>query len=429
MQFRSCIRLMLFTLLLLMAMPGFTPDMQAQTFSVIHNFTGGADGEYPSAGVTMDAGGRLYGTAFGGGGFAHGSVFRLAHLGSGWIVTSLYAFQGYGDGAYPNSRVVFGPDGSLYGTAASGGTGNCDGAGCGAVFNLRPPFTVCKTVVCPWSENVLSGFTGQNGAYPYADVVFDQAGNLYSTTVNGGTGDCSPGEMAGCGLVFQLTHSGVSWTENVLYDFSGGDDGGASLTNVIFDASGNLYGTTTRRGVDNGGTVFQLIRSGSDWTYNLLHSFQCQGDEGCFPFGGLLLDQAGNLYGTTSIGGAGGAGTVFVLTPSQGSWTSTVLYSFTGGYQAGPRASLTADAAGDLYGTVYADGPSRYGSIFKLTRVGASWTYSNLHNFTGGSDGGNPISTVLLDTSGHLYGTASKGGNWPTCNPSGGCGVVWEISP
>ncbi len=397
------------------------PSAQAQTYTVLYNFTNGPGGEGPVAGVTLDRGGNLYGTASFGGSGSRGTVYKLAPKGSGWIFTPLYGFSGADDGLEPQARVVFGPNGTLYGTTTFGGKAE---AGAGTVFNLKPSARACTTALCPWTETVLYSFTGgDDGRYPeYGDLVFDQAGNLYGTTVAGGS--------HGAGVVYELTPSGGGWTESVLYNFAGGtNDGGVPYSGVIFDKAGNLYGTTTVGGVGhNLGTVYQLTPSGSGWTEKILYSFQ-GGNDGYDPYGGLIFDSSGNLYGTTSIGGQPGSdGTVFMLAPSNGNWNFTLLWSLTGIYNyGGPYSSLTMDAAGNLYGTTYTDGLYNHGSVFKLTPSGGGWTYTDLHDFcseggSGCTDGDYPIGGVALDASGNLYGTAYGAGKY-------GGGVVWEITP
>ncbi len=415
----------------LFSLLAFTPQpAQGQTYRIIYNFTGGLDGGQPYAGLTMDTAGNLYGTTwiggYTGGACANsggcGTVFNLSNRGSGWALRPLYAFQGSNDGAQPEARVVFGPGGSLYGTTADNYTNN----GTGTVFNLRPPATACRTALCPWTETVLYGFSGgSDGASPgQGDVVFDRAGNLYGTTVFGGTGGCSYGY--GCGVVFKLTLSSNGWTEDVLWRFSYGSDGFFPLNGVIFDQAGNLYGVASYGGdlscdfygYNGCGTVFQLTPSGSAWEENVLHTFHVSG--GSFPQGGLLFDPSGNLYGTTSAWFTNDGGTVFQLTYSNGYWTFSTLHSFTGSI--GPEASLSMDIAGALYGTTYMDGTYGYGNVFKLTHSGEGWTYTSLYDFRGGSDGGLPVSNVMFDANGNLYGTASGGG-------AHGYGVVWEITP
>jgi uncharacterized repeat protein (TIGR03803 family) len=377
---------------------------QAQTFNVIHTFAGGIDGAAPEAGLTLDRAGNLYGTAVGGG-HGYGTVYKLTNKGGGWTFSPLYSFAGGNDGAIPLDRVVFGPNGSLYGTTSD--QGEQQGIG-GTVFNLRPPATFCRTVLCPWTETVLYRFpeSGENGLVPgYGDLVFDHAGNLYGTTINGGAHSA--------GVAYELTPSG---TQSVLYNFMDAT-GQYPYNGVIFDNAGNLYGTTYEGG-NIYGTVFQLTSSGSGWTDNTLHIFQMS--DGANPYGGVIFDQAGNLYGTTSVLGANGSGTIFELSPSGGTWTLNVLYNFTGSF--GPYGGLTMDAAGNLYGTTFADGAHQFGSVFKLTHSNGGWTYTDLYDFTGGNDGGYPYGVVAVDASGNLYGTASRFG-------MDGYGVVWEITP
>ena len=402
---------------------------QAQTYKVIYNFTGGKDGEHPG-GLTLDRAGNLYGTAWHGGYTGGdcggesgcGTVFKLSNKGSGWVLNPLYNFTGGNDGAYPTARVIFGPDGSLYGTTTEGGDDDF-----GLVFNLRPPATACKTVLCFWTETVLYAFTGGNdGAAPGTGaLIFDHAGNIYGTASGRGSG--------GWGNVYELVRSNDGWTLNVVYGFTGGSDGGDPTSGVIFDNSGNLYGVTTERG-DLGcglgvgcGTAFQLTPSGPGWIENVLYTF-LDGSDGAYPFGGLIFDQSHNLYGTTCCGGSGGGGTVFMLTPSEGGWTFTLLYGFAGS-GGGPTASLIMDNSGNLYGTTQSGGAHGAGSVFELTPGNSGWTYTSLHDFTGGStDGGNPRAGVVLDANGNLYGTAPYGGKFG-CEQDRGCGVVWEVTP
>ena len=394
-----------------------TQPAQAQTFTVLHNFTGGQDGAGPVAGVTMDGAGNLYGTTDGGGGRSGaGAVYKLTHRGSGWIVNPLYNFTGGSDGANPEARVIFGPNGTLYGTTVAGGEYND-----GTVFNLRPFPTVCKAALCPWMETVLYSFTGGvDGDWPYlGDVIFDQAGNLYGTTANGGAN--------GGGVVYELTPPGGWGTESVLHAFGSSGDGTHPDHGVVFDNHGNLYGTTWGGGSTYVGLVFQLVPVTGGWTENILYSFE-NGNDGGDPMANVIADQSGNLYGATDNGGTGGGGTVFELSPSGDSWTYNLLYSFAGipGGSCGPWGTLTMDEAGNLYGTTYCDGSYGFGNVFKLSPSNGGWTYTSLHDFCAGglpcSDGNYPWSTVVFDSSGNLYGTASEGGSFAL-------GVVWEITP
>jgi len=391
----------------------FLQSAPAQTYNVIYNFTRGTDGAFPEAGLTMDKAENLYGTSIQGGSSDRGSVFKLAHKGSGWVLSPLYSFTGRTDGNAPIARVVFGPDGSLYGTTEFGGR-NC-GEGCGVVFNLKASPSACKTALCPWTETVIYSFSGfTDGANPgYGDLTFDRAGNIYGTTYFGGN--------TAYGVVYELAPSNGSWTESAIYHFTGGSDGNNPYNGVIFDQAGSLYGTAFG-GAFAHGTVFQLTPSGSGWSENTLYAFRDANDGG-MPFGGLVFDTVGNLYGGTSTGGSGGGGTVYELAPSGGGWTFNVIGSFAGtAYLPGPHDSLTMDASGNLYGTTKQDGAHGQGSVFKLTPSGGGWTLADLYDFTGGKDGGLPIGSVLIDSNGNLYGTASQGG-------ANGDGVIWEITP
>ena len=381
------------------------PSVQAQTFTVLHQFTG-PDGTTPLAGLTMDRAGNLYGTAYLGGqglGYCNlgcGTVYKLTHTASGWVFSTLYFFTG-DDGANPRARVVFGPDGALYGTTTQGGVN-----GRGVVFQLRPPANFCHAVQCLWTETILHTFAigGNYGAYPgKGDLVFDSAGNIYGTTEDGG-------DSFG-GTVYQLVRSNGSWTENVLHSFSGGNDGSRPLAGLVMDNQGNFYGTTQSGGSTQAGTVYQLTHSGSGWTETVIHSFD-DNTEGSIPYGGLIFDAAGHLYGTTSTGGPGFAGGVYELTPSGGGWTSNVLYSFSA--YIGSRASLTFGPNGELYGTLNLGDVD----VFQLTQSGGQWNLTGIKGRTNDDPEGN----VILDAQGHLYTTGSQGG--PNQD-----GLVLEITP
>lgn len=390
-----------------------TQSAQALTYNVIYNFTGGSDGTSPYAGLTIDRTGVLYGTTLSGAS-GNGTVFKLAKTGSNWILTTLYTFTGGNDGANPRSKVIIGPDGSLYGETFSGGGSACGGRGCGTIFTVRKS---CPGPICHWTESVLYRFTGgTDGAEPVGDLVFDSSGDLYGTTVQGGKPHGCGGP--GCGTVYKLTHSGGSWTQSVLYQFAGGRDGAFPNGGVIFDTSGNIYGTTCCGNSNNAGTVFELTPAGGGWSERILYAFHghADGDE---PVTGLIFDSSGNLYGSTIFGGTGG-GTVFELTPSGGNWIFSVIYSVRG--IAGPYGTLMMDTSGNLYGTTFQDGLHLFGSAFKLTRSGGGWTYSSFHDFTDGLDGGYPLSTLVFDSTGNLYGTAALGG-------SHGAGVIVGITP
>ncbi len=408
---------------------------QAQNFQIIHTFTGGADGGEPTSTLLLDAAGNLYGTAVRGGNTSGGCannlgcgvVFKMKSSGSGWVVTPLYTFAGGNDGGGP-AGVVFGPDGSLYGTTYYGGL-SCPSDtqyGCGTVFHLRPSPSACKSALCPWTESVLYRFAGgsSDGAGPNAPVVFDHAGNIYGTTYQGGmySPDCEFSDDW-CGTVFELSPANGGWTETVPYIFSpSGSAGQSPEAGLAIDAAGDLYGTALVGGVNGGGTVYELSPSGSGWVINTLYALPGGSDAGTFPESTPIFDPSGNLYATTQFGGPNGGGTVFELSPSGGGWNYTLVDGLVGHVeQNGPLTGVTRDSAGNLYGTAYSLGGINSGLIFKLSPSNGGWTYTTLHQFDF-HDGCEPVGGVTVDAHGNLFGTAS------------GCGadeqgVVWEITP
>jgi uncharacterized repeat protein (TIGR03803 family) len=402
----------LFYLILLTLVTSLIPTLHAQTFSVLYRFTGGADGANPAAGVAI-RGNALYGTTSGP---ACGTVYQLTHSGSNWLFSTLAALGS--KGCTPYARVVFGPDGHLYGTSSNGGK-----YGGGAVFKLTPQVGPCKDVACYRSVTDLYDFgSGTDGQFPSGELVWDQQGNVYGTTSVGGTHNE--------GTVFELMPSGNGYTESVLYNFS--DPGGIyPYAGLVWDNKGNLFGTATAGGSsDVWGTVFELTYVvGVGWTEHVLYNFQ-DADDGGDPTGGLIFDSSGNLYGTTADGGSGGGGTVFELSPSGDTWTFKVLYSFSGqnNTEMGPWATLSMDGAGNLYGTTHLEGIYNSGNVFKLSNTQNGWVYTSLYDFTGGTDGGWVLSNVSIDTDGTLYGTAASGGNMNSCYGYG-CGTAWMIKP
>jgi len=381
-----------------------THAMQAQTFSVLHNFTGLTDGEYPYAGVTVASSGTLYGTTSGG----NGTVYKLTPHASSFVFSPLYEFPGGSDGTYPYGGVVIGPNGALYGTTLEGGAEDA-----GIVFELRPPPTFCRSITCYWNESLVYTFTGNlDGRYPYYEnLTFDQAGNIYGTGYEGG--------MYEAGVAFELTPSGGGYAESVLHSFGLPPDGANPISGVVLDAAGNVYGNTQYGGTGPYGTVYQLVPSNGGWMENVLVNFDVT--NGKNPVGSLIIDGSGNLYGTTPSGGQNGGGVVYKLAPSGGGFTYSVLYPFS---SCGSKGGLAMDAAGNLFGVCYSGGAHQDGWIFELTNCTFGCVVVDLHDFSG-SDGANPYGGPVLGANGNLYGTTFYGG---TGGCELACGVVWEIA-
>jgi uncharacterized repeat protein (TIGR03803 family) len=439
--------------------------------TVLHTFSGGHDGAVGGSHLVADSAGNLYGTAFAGGNQSTrcepytglpgcGVVFELTRTGHGtWKETVLHTFTAGKDGGIPTGGVILDSAGNLYGTTLFGGDHkpvNCQASGsyppgCGVVFKLTP------TEHGPWKETVLYTFTGgADGNEPWGNLTFDSSGNLYGSTSIGGNLSCG---SYGCGVIFKLTPGdGGPRTESVLYTFNGGTDGGFPYSaGLTFDSSGNLYGVTkfggdlsvNCQGGPGCGVVYQLAPTPSGhWTETVLHSFT-GGKDGGSPLFGVTLDASRNVYGTTiwggdtnspnCLGGGGlppGCGVVYELT--QGTWEETVLYTFSGGSDgAFGFAPVQFDSSGNLYGEAAGGGnfvgsscqSGGCGVVFELTPANqAPWTESVLYTFTGGTDGSGPESNLLFDASGNLYGVTENGGNDLGCGGYG-CGVVFELQP
>jgi uncharacterized repeat protein (TIGR03803 family) len=395
--------------------------VQAQTLTTLYSFIGGEDGAYPSAGLTMDAQGNLYGTTARGGGwscqdgslYGCGTVFKVTLSGQ---ETVLYRFTGPPDGNGPYADLIMDAQGNLYGTTWAGGVtsycSNENALGCGTVFQVSPSGL----------ETLLYSFTGgEDGAYPSAGLTMDAQGNLYGTTyAGGGTHWCgSYAYIPGCGTVFELI---PTRQEVVLYRFPRQGTGSAPESRLIMDAKGNLYGTTSyggrncivggRRNRSGCGTVFKITQKGKERT---LYKFK--GNDGFNPRGGLTMDVQGNFYGT--------AGGVFELT-SQG--VETVVYWFSGGNDGGsPIGDLVMDSQGNLYGTTFFGGSTGCGAggcgvLFKVTPSGSEtvlYTFCSAQNCT---DGSHPRAGLAVDDQGNFYGTTQSGGAY-------GYGTVFKLTP
>jgi len=406
---RAAINALLLTLPLLLLLLS-RPLAQAQTFTLLHTFSGKGDGKYPDEQPLRNNLGTLYGTTDGGGSLGWGTVFEIDAHGK---ETVLHNFWG-GDGTGFLAASIRDKAGNIYGTASQGGTpegGGCS-HGCGAIFKLDPSDKL----------TLLYAFTGgADGGLPVPGLVQDELGNLYGATTIGGDLNCF---TEGCGVVFKLDKNDK---ETVLYTFTGGADG-MSPNGLIRDEMGNLYGVTAGGPYENG-TVFKLDTAGKK---TVLYSFT-GGADGSGPNGPLVRDSEGNFYGTANSGGGPpcDCGVVFKLDKNG---NETVLHSFQGnpdGYY--PYAGLARDRFGNLYGTTWAGGGEGGATCYGLGcgtvfKVEANGNESVLHAFTGGSDGSLPSSALIVDKSGNLYGVAPEGGDLSCGWRALGCGVVFKLT-
>jgi len=375
----------------------------SQTYQVLHSFKGEPDGAYPQASLTMDASGNLYGTTYQGG-LGFGTVFKRDLEGH---QTVLYSFKGASDGSYPlHAGVILDSNGNFYGTTFAGGA-----HGYGTVFKLTSS----------GKETILYSFSGSSGdgAYPYAGLVRDSAGNLYGTTAFGGGANY-------CGVVYKISSTGK---ETVLYRFADQPDGANPYSSLIRDSAGNLYGTTYRGGQADRGTIFKITSSDKE---AILYNFTGAPGDGSNPYSELIRDSAGNFYGTTYVGGKSGLGTVYELN-AQG--VETVLYNFTGLKHDGshPYAGVVRDSSGNLFGTTYDGGDLSCsspgcGMVFELNSAGKETV---LHIFEGHrgkfTDGSWPFAGLVRDSAGNLYGTTNKGGKYSPLEQR--VGTVFKLTP
>jgi uncharacterized repeat protein (TIGR03803 family) len=400
--------------------PGY---LVAQQEGTLHNFGSGQDGSTLYGGVISDASGNLYGTTFAGGPFNNGQygsgiVFELSpQKGGGWTETVLHNFGGATDGWGPTAGLVFDTAGNLYGTTQYGGGNTFCPGGCGIVFQLRPPAVQGGA----WTESIIYRFKETyRGDNPQSGLVVDSSGNVYGTTFFGGNG---------AGTVFELSPKKGLWSERVLYAFVA-DSSTGSFPNaaLIFDSSGNLFGTTSQGGTSNAGTVFELTpKITGAWGYKVLYSFNSTAGDGTDPVGSLIVDSGGNLYGATGEGGEHQLGTVFELTPSGGSWTEHILYSFGASSTDGsfPEGGLLMDAAGNLFGETEQGGSYGGGTLFELAPSNGTWTEHLLHSFGNATDGKFPWGGLLFTPGGNIFGVCAEGGAYYTTKDQGG--TVFEV--
>ncbi len=388
----------------------------ASTETVLYTFSGGVDGSKPFGTLIQDKKGNLYGTTLEGGSNGYGTVYRLEPPYGQSNESVLFSFSG-ADGAYPYGGLIMDKAGNLYGTTSEGGT-----AGHGVVFKLSPPYGQS-------SETVLYNFSGgADGGFPQPALHMDKKGNLFGTTNMGGSG-LNAGE-GGYGVVFELAPPYGQSNEKVLYSFSGGSDGAhPQVGALIEDKEGNLYGTTVCGGNATGysgdGVVYKLNAPYGQDNEKVLYTFT-GGNDGKTPYFGLNVDKKGNLYGMAQYGGAYGYGVVFEISPPYDS--ETVLYAFPASGDGGayPYGGLIIDKKGNLYGNAQVGGNGGWGTAFALSAPYGQTSQTVLYNFSGGADGGAPQAVLLRDKKGNLYGVTQGGGSTTGWK---GAGVVFKISP
>ncbi len=430
---------------------------------LLYSFQGGTDGSTPVGAIVFDKQGNLYGaTSYaaspscpGVGGC--GMVYQLsppANDGGSWTETILHVFQGlaFGDGGGPEGGLVMDAEGNLYGTTAYNGTGGCrlgGLVGCGVVYEMSPPAQPGGA----WAETVIYSFQGGNdGDFPRGDLVFDKAGNLYGATAfGGGKGtNCGDSLYQNCGTVFEVSPpqtKGGAWTETVLYSFTGlqpwsvSGDGSEPNGGLVFDEAGDIYGTTSNGGSNipncgssGCGAAFELVppkQEGGTWTENILYRFEGLPNDGSRPNGNLILVE-GALYGTTLSGGSGVFGIVYSLKPNKANnlWVKTTVYSFLGGHNPdGPAGGLTITKGGDVLGTARGGGANFGGAVFRLMppHQGSGWSLLDLYDFGRAPAASGPIGELVSDGADSFYGITQVGGSGQACQ--GGCGTVYEVTP
>jgi uncharacterized repeat protein (TIGR03803 family) len=379
--------------------------------TILYRFNRNKSGPYaPLSNLVMDKAGDLYGTTYEGGASGAGVAFELSPQSGGvWTYSVIHNFTG-NDGYEPYGPLAIDSTGNLYGITNGGGPN-----GDGVLFELSPNGSG------GWTET--TAFAGTSSAFP-SSVIVDSSGNLYGTATSGSGGN---------GLVFELTPSAEGWTFQDLFDFNGTD--GATPVSITMDATGDLFGTTIAGGSstnckDGCGVVFELTQSAGTWSEQVLLNFD--NSNGSLAVGSLTLNSSGDLFGTTATGGPNGYGVVFELSQSAGVWTQTILHAFTdangdGSYPQMPLLLIK----GALYGTTLFGGSSNNcsgggglgcGTAFRLARSGTTWKETILHSFTDEQDGGSPYGIATDGT--HLYGVTQSGGS--KCPCAGG--VVYELS-
>lgn len=388
------------TALLAFVLSAVSAEAVGQTETILYSL-GRKSGDHPYSPLLLDNNhaGLLYGTARQGGPKRGGTVFELRKQGNSWREQTLHDF-GHGDGAQPETAVVQDATGALYGTTAFGGIHNR-----GIAFELTQSGGV-------WNETILHEFRGRSdGKLPLTNLALDPTtGTLYGTTAVGGGASF-------CGTVFALTNKGWTWQNKTLYDFGGGNDACEPSGVLVFDGKGHLFGTSANGPYDHG-TVFELSDTGGNWTETVLYSFAGD-DAGTMPTD-LALDPAtGNLYGVVS---GVDADAVFLLSNKNG-WSEETLHTFSGSDGQEPYGVTWDARAHTLYGTTAMGGANDQGTAFELVKHGGLWSFSKLHDFGSGGDGGYPFAPVIEDpATGDLYGTTEVGG-------ADQSGTVFQLEP
>src|SRR5207248_3353836 len=340
--------------------------------------------------------------------FAASAVFVLSLAAATATTTDVIFSCEEDEGEYADTDLETDSAGNIYGTTVLGWD-----FGSGTVFKLSHTST-------GWVQTVLYSFTsGADGGEPYKGVTIDRQGNLYGTAVSGGSGSCE----GGCGVVYKLTNSGGTWTQTVIHAFTGGDDGSGPGARVTVDRNGDIYGMTPTGGTYGVGTIYKIHPDAGTWDFQVVHTFTGGADGSSGSAGRMLLNH-GRLYGAATTGGVYGSGVIFQLTPTPvGEWDFKTLYSFHGQPDGSfPYGALLRAAAGNFYGTTYYGGRNGIGAVYELTpRPIGEWRERVIYSFQNGSDGNSPISNLVRDAGGNLYGTTSEGGL--------GSGTIFKLSP
>jgi len=383
----------------------------ASTEKVLWDFKGGSDGSGPWSNYFIsDAKGNLYAATAAGGTYGAGVVFMLTPAGK---ETVLYEFKGQsnGDGAGPHGHLTFDAKGNIYGTTQNGGTNDT-----GTVYELSPKSGG------GWTEKVIYTFSaaGADGADPSAGMTIAADGTMYSTTPDGGA--------FGAGTVFSLKKTSKGWKQTVIHSLNGSSDGGFPYEGLMMDSAGNLYGAAPTGGASGQGVIYRLSHTKQGWVDTVLHNFTGQNGDGSGLYWiDLISDSAGNIYGATSFGGTNGTGMVWelVFSESKKTYSEKILYDF-GASGSGdgnnPYGGLVMDSKGNLYGTALNGGSSNLGAFYKLTKLGKTWKETIVHSFTAANDGAQPTGNPYIDAKGRLYGMTETGG---TSN----LGIVYRITP